>query len=273
MICMDKLTNVIGQPAVDFALLAGTSGRGLAARARLESIEAALHYRLTSSTDRTLATLLGYLPQYSHLQQQQQQQQQAEQFGQSSDQDGAVIMDLRVKKCDTGFKKEAAEELVGRISEARKSLCTTNGVDLCLSGTKNQVDPGPIEVSQRFGPINQAIDVDVGANRGSGKRCQWQDGQRNAGGWTTKATRATRRNRTMFSEWQLNELEWRFIRNKYLITSDRIRVAKMLNLNQLQVKTWFQVSEGGCCCCCGPEGKIFQKPTSAIKWATRQLLT
>lgn len=51
-----------------------------------------------------------------------------------------------------------------------------------------------------------------------------------------------RRNRTMFSEWQLNELEWRFERNKYLITSDRLRVSKLLNLDQLQVKTWFQVS-------------------------------
>lgn len=56
------------------------------------------------------------------------------------------------------------------------------------------------------------------------------------------APRRSRRERTMFSEWQLAELEWRFSRNKYLITSDRIRVAKLLELNQLQVKTWFQVS-------------------------------
>lgn len=51
-----------------------------------------------------------------------------------------------------------------------------------------------------------------------------------------------RRTRTMFSEWQLGELEWRFSRNKYLITSDRHRIAKLLGLDQLQVKTWFQVS-------------------------------
>lgn len=50
------------------------------------------------------------------------------------------------------------------------------------------------------------------------------------------------RQRTMFSEWQLANLEWRFTRNKYLTTGDRIRVAKLLQLNQLQVKTWFQVS-------------------------------
>lgn len=51
-----------------------------------------------------------------------------------------------------------------------------------------------------------------------------------------------RRNRTMFSDWQLSGLEWRFARNKYLTTNDRVRIAKLLDLNQLQVKTWFQVS-------------------------------
>lgn len=51
------------------------------------------------------------------------------------------------------------------------------------------------------------------------------------------------RNRTMFSEWQLATLEHRFSKNKYLTTGDRSRVAKLLKLNQLQVKTWFQVSK------------------------------
>lgn len=51
-----------------------------------------------------------------------------------------------------------------------------------------------------------------------------------------------RRIRTMFSEWQLASLEWRFARNKYLTTNDRQRIAKLLQLDQLQVKTWFQVS-------------------------------
>lgn len=53
---------------------------------------------------------------------------------------------------------------------------------------------------------------------------------------------AKRRGRTMFSEWQLKSLEWRFERNKYLTTRDRIRLANSLQLDQLQVKTWFQVS-------------------------------
>lgn len=53
---------------------------------------------------------------------------------------------------------------------------------------------------------------------------------------------STRRMRTMFSECQLAGLESRFARNKYLTTSDRIKIANYLQLNQLQVKTWFQVS-------------------------------
>lgn len=56
------------------------------------------------------------------------------------------------------------------------------------------------------------------------------------------STRLKRRTRTSFSDWQLASLEWRFARNKYLTTSDRIKVAKMLKLDQLHVKTWFQVS-------------------------------
>lgn len=51
-----------------------------------------------------------------------------------------------------------------------------------------------------------------------------------------------RRCRTMFSDWQLIELEWRFARNKYLTTADRYRIAEVLKLNQSQIKTWFQVS-------------------------------
>ena len=55
---------------------------------------------------------------------------------------------------------------------------------------------------------------------------------------------AKRRGRTMFNERQLRSLEWRFERNKYLTTRDRIRLAECLELDQLQVKTWFQVSVG-----------------------------
>lgn len=59
---------------------------------------------------------------------------------------------------------------------------------------------------------------------------------------TKEAHEKRHRTRTMFSDWQLASLEWRFAKNKYLTASDRTRIAKMLQLNQLQVKTWFQVS-------------------------------
>lgn len=52
----------------------------------------------------------------------------------------------------------------------------------------------------------------------------------------------TTRSRTLFSDWQLACLEWRFTRNKYLTSSDRRKVAQLLHLRQVQVKTWFQVS-------------------------------
>lgn len=55
---------------------------------------------------------------------------------------------------------------------------------------------------------------------------------------------ATRRSRTLFADWQLKSLEFRFARNKYLTTADRVKVARVLGLEQLQVKTWFQVSRG-----------------------------
>lgn len=53
----------------------------------------------------------------------------------------------------------------------------------------------------------------------------------------------SRRNRTIFYEYQLIGLERRFDSNKYLTTADRIKIAKLLNLSQLQVKTWYQVSK------------------------------
>lgn len=74
------------------------------------------------------------------------------------------------------------------------------------------------------------------------------------GGQSAKKRRASRREasgdtvagrqrkRTLFADWQLASLEWRFARNKYLTSDDRLRVARTLQLDQLQVKTWFQVS-------------------------------
>ncbi|CAF1261637.1 unnamed protein product [Adineta ricciae] len=49
-----------------------------------------------------------------------------------------------------------------------------------------------------------------------------------------------RRTRTVFSDSQLLSLEKRFETQKYLSTSDRIELAEMLHLSQLQIKTWYQ---------------------------------
>uniref|UniRef100_UPI00358F593E homeobox protein BarH-like 1 n=1 Tax=Myxine glutinosa TaxID=7769 RepID=UPI00358F593E len=52
--------------------------------------------------------------------------------------------------------------------------------------------------------------------------------------------RRARRNRTVFTERQLTNLEHRFDRQKYLSTPDRLALAASLGLSQLQVKTWYQ---------------------------------
>ncbi|UJR22190.1 hypothetical protein I4U23_025254 [Adineta vaga] len=52
--------------------------------------------------------------------------------------------------------------------------------------------------------------------------------------------RRCRRTRTVFSDAQLVNLEKRFETQKYLSTSDRIELANMLHLSQLQIKTWYQ---------------------------------
>ncbi|CAF1469303.1 unnamed protein product [Adineta steineri] len=52
--------------------------------------------------------------------------------------------------------------------------------------------------------------------------------------------RRCRRTRTVFSDAQLISLEKRFETQKYLSTSDRIELADMLHLSQLQIKTWYQ---------------------------------
>ncbi|UJR26943.1 hypothetical protein I4U23_008251 [Adineta vaga] len=52
--------------------------------------------------------------------------------------------------------------------------------------------------------------------------------------------RRCRRTRTVFSDAQLIGLEKRFETQKYLSTPDRIELADMLHLSQLQVKTWYQ---------------------------------
>ncbi|CAF0949169.1 unnamed protein product [Adineta steineri] len=52
--------------------------------------------------------------------------------------------------------------------------------------------------------------------------------------------RRCRRTRTVFSDAQLLGLEKRFETQKYLSTPDRIELADLLHLSQLQVKTWYQ---------------------------------
>ncbi|KAJ8316156.1 hypothetical protein KUTeg_006170 [Tegillarca granosa] len=49
-----------------------------------------------------------------------------------------------------------------------------------------------------------------------------------------------RRSRTVFTELQLVGLEKKFETHKYLSTPDRMELAEMLGLTQVQVKTWYQ---------------------------------
>ena len=49
-----------------------------------------------------------------------------------------------------------------------------------------------------------------------------------------------RRRRTVFSSMQLHFLEQKFLSNHYLTIPERDTLAKSLNLNSRQVKTWFQ---------------------------------
>lgn len=46
--------------------------------------------------------------------------------------------------------------------------------------------------------------------------------------------------RTTFSREQISELEMRFNGQKYLASTERLRLAKQLHLTDSQVKTWFQ---------------------------------
>ena len=50
----------------------------------------------------------------------------------------------------------------------------------------------------------------------------------------------SKRNRTVFTNDQLDKLELVFTRSKYLVGSERTALAAELNLNETQVKVWFQ---------------------------------
>lgn len=52
--------------------------------------------------------------------------------------------------------------------------------------------------------------------------------------------RKQRKARTAFTDHQIKELEESFQQKKYLSVQDRLDLAKKLNLNDVQVKTWYQ---------------------------------
>ena len=49
-----------------------------------------------------------------------------------------------------------------------------------------------------------------------------------------------KKSRILFSQWQINELEKLFKKQKYLTTNERELMAKRLKLHANQVKIWFQ---------------------------------
>ena len=49
-----------------------------------------------------------------------------------------------------------------------------------------------------------------------------------------------RRSRTVFTDRHLVQLEGSFKQKKYLTTRERIQLANQLELNELQIKTWYQ---------------------------------
>lgn len=54
------------------------------------------------------------------------------------------------------------------------------------------------------------------------------------------APRKIKKSRVLFSQWQINELEKLFKKQKYVTSNEREIVSKRLRLNPNQVKIWFQ---------------------------------
>lgn len=52
--------------------------------------------------------------------------------------------------------------------------------------------------------------------------------------------RRVKKSRVLFSQWQINELEKLFKKQKYVTSNEREIVSKRLRLNPNQVKIWFQ---------------------------------
>lgn len=129
---------------------------------------------------------------------------------------------------------------------AGDSCCAINlsaGARLPGAGSDAFLIRNLLAVGQRATPPGQPVDLRTGGRRpGEPSAHQPAGAQEPGAAHNNNNNNKQRRSRTMFTEWQLAALEWRFARNKYLTTSDRIRIAKLLQLDQLQVKTWFQVS-------------------------------
>jgi hypothetical protein len=52
--------------------------------------------------------------------------------------------------------------------------------------------------------------------------------------------RRAKKSRVLFSQWQINELEKLFKKQKYVTSNEREIISKRLRLNPNQVKIWFQ---------------------------------
>lgn len=98
----------------------------------------------------------------------------------------------------------------------------------------------PFEVAGQLKPLKSAQQQQQQPQQQPQQQLQLQ--QAGKGQHETRKPPARRRSRTLFADWQLKSLEFRFARNKYLTTGDRVKIARVLGLEQLQVKTWFQVS-------------------------------
>jgi hypothetical protein len=55
-----------------------------------------------------------------------------------------------------------------------------------------------------------------------------------------QTNRSSRKHRTTFTDSQLYQLELEFANTKYLSLAERQRIAQMLDMTDVQVKTWFQ---------------------------------
>ncbi|KAK3859872.1 hypothetical protein Pcinc_034045 [Petrolisthes cinctipes] len=79
---------------------------------------------------------------------------------------------------------------------------------------------------------------------GCGAKCEWCGpfplSRRIGHPYQSRTPPKRKKPRTSFTRVQVNELEKRFNKQKYLASSERAQLAKQLNMTDAQVKTWFQ---------------------------------